>query len=158
MNQYENMRIELKKIEDKDFIFLYELLRERDPIYNISHKKMPSYDEHEEFIKTKPYANWYIIFLNEKKIGAGYLSFYDEIGISFLPDYDNEVIRKKSLIELVDKNPRKKYFANVNPKNQKYKEFLKEQGFELFLSYDENDNCPQDTFELKRNNSYNDLC
>ena len=83
MIQDVNDRIELKKIESEDYTFLYELLKKRDPIYNISHKKMPSYDEHEKFVRSKPYTNWYIIFLNKEKIGAAYLSFDDEIGICY---------------------------------------------------------------------------
>ena len=150
MIQNVNGKIELKKIGREDHTFLYELLKKRDPIYNISHKKMPSYDEHEKFVKSEPYTNWYIVFLNNEKIGAAYLSFDNEIGISFLPDYDIEIFRKKSLSELIDKNPRKRYLANVNPRNEKYKEFLKKEGFKLFLNYKKDDDCPQDTFELRK--------
>ena len=150
MIQDVNGIIELKKIESGDYTFLYELLKNRDPIYNISHKNMPSYDEHKKFVRSVPYTNWYIVFFNRKKIGAAYLSFDDEIGISFLPDYDIEVFRKKTLAELINKNPRKRYLANVNPINEKYKEFLKKEGFKLFSNYEKDDDCPQDTFELKK--------
>jgi len=156
MIQDENNKIELNKITNHDVSFLYNLLENRDSIYNISHKKMPSFAEHEKFVFSEPYLNWYVISLDTKKIGAAYLSFDDEIGISFLPEYDNELFRKKSLVELINKNPRTKYFANVNPKNEKYKTFLKKYGFELFLNYDKNEDCPQDVFELKKSENKND--
>ena len=41
--------------------FLYELLAERDPIANISHKKMPSWQEHWKFIASEPYKFWGIV-------------------------------------------------------------------------------------------------
>ena len=37
--------ISLRIVRDSDSKFLFELLKERDPRANISHKKMPSYDE-----------------------------------------------------------------------------------------------------------------
>ena len=86
MLQDENNKIELNEISNDDVSFLYELLQNRDPIYNISHKKMPSFDEHKKFVLSEPYLNWYAISLDTKKIGAAYLSFDDEIGISLHPD------------------------------------------------------------------------
>ena len=40
---------------------LYELLAERNPEQNISHKAMPSFDEHCAFVASKPYQAWYLI-------------------------------------------------------------------------------------------------
>ena len=45
-----NTNIKLKKVTKDDAFVLYELLKYRDPGSNISHKKMPSYEEHIEFI------------------------------------------------------------------------------------------------------------
>ena len=59
--------ISLKSVSKDDFKFLFELLKERDPKANISHKKMPSYATHVKFIKSKPYTKWYVI-LNSKQI------------------------------------------------------------------------------------------
>ena len=52
----------LKKVTKNDFDFLYELLKSRDPRTNISHKSMPSFEEHIKFVKSKPshlHANVY---------------------------------------------------------------------------------------------------
>ena len=56
-----NQNINLKQIAKEDTQFLYELLKNKDPNSNISHKKMPTYDEHVKFVLSKPYTNWYII-------------------------------------------------------------------------------------------------
>ena len=74
--------ISLRTVRDSDGEFLFELLKERDPRANISHKKMPSYDEHIKFIKSKPYTRWYIILKSKERVGSIYLS--------------NQVLRGKS--------------------------------------------------------------
>ena len=52
-----------------DAQFLFELLNERAPRANISHKKMPTYTSHVNFIKSKPYKKWYIVFVVRKLSG-----------------------------------------------------------------------------------------
>ena len=41
--------------------FLYELLAERDPVANISHREMPTFDQHRKFVDSRPYKAWYLI-------------------------------------------------------------------------------------------------
>ena len=112
--------ISLRTVRDSDGEFLFELLKERDPRANISHKKMPSYDEHIKFIKSKPYTRWYIILKSKERVGSIYLSKNDEIGIFLSKEYQKKNIGNTALVELIRKNPRKRYLANVNPKNNKY--------------------------------------
>ena len=57
-----NMKIDLDeivltKVSEKDLRFLYNHLKDRDPIAYISHKSMPSYREHVEFVLSKPYSS-----------------------------------------------------------------------------------------------------
>ena len=73
--------ITLKIVTNADIEFLFDLLKKRDPISNISHKKMPSYSQHIKFIKSKPYSKWYIILKENEKIGSIYLSKNNEIGL-----------------------------------------------------------------------------
>ena len=62
--------IKLKKVSEEDIDFLYGMLKERDPIENILHKKMPTYDEHVKFVtELHPYDGWYIIMLDSEKLG-----------------------------------------------------------------------------------------
>lgn len=121
--------IALKDVTESDYRFLYDLLKQRDPIANISHKKMPTYEKHVEFILSKPYSKWQIIYYNRRKVGAIYLSTEDEIGIHIKREIPSEKIKKEALRLLMKNNPRKTYLANVTPRNTKLIEFFKKSGF-----------------------------
>jgi len=124
-----NSNIKLNQVTKNDTLFLYDLLKNKDPNANISHKKMPSYDEHVEFVMSKPYTNWYIIEYEKKKVGAIYLSKQDEIGISVNNDYEYDQIVKPALKLLMKLNQRKRYLANTSPKDVRSQEFLLKNGF-----------------------------
>ena len=124
-----NSNVKLKQITKNDMLFLYELLKSKDPNANISHKKMPSYDEHVKFVMSKPYTNWYIIEYDKKNVGAIYLSKQDEIGISVNNDYEYDQIVKPALKLLMKLNQRKRYLANTSPKDVRSQEFLLKNGF-----------------------------
>jgi len=123
--------VSLKFVTDSDTKYLFDLLKERDSNTNISHKKMPTYNEHTKFIKSKPYSRWYIIILEKEKIGSIYLSKHDEIGIFLKKRWERNDIRLDSLKKLMKRNPRRRYLANVNPKNKKLISFWKENDFHL---------------------------
>ena len=136
-----NSSIKLRPVTKNDALFLYDLLKTRDPIASISHKKMPNYDEHVNFILSNPYTIWYIIEYEGEKTGSIYLSKQDEIGISLV---DNSLYDKigKSIIKLLFKNnPRKRYFAKTSPQNKKLQNFFVNNGF-TGLEY---------TYEMKSN-------
>ena len=143
--------LKLREVGDSDSGFLYKLLKKRDLKANLSHKKMPSYKQHIKFMKSKPYQKWYIIEKNRKKLGTIYFSKQNEkafgvayrsrskknleiarIGIHFLPEIQSELISQASIQELIRKNPKKKYFTNVSPKNQRLIKFFEKNGFFLF--------------------------
>ena len=124
-----NSSIKLRPVTKNDALFLYDLLKTRDPIASISHKKMPNYDEHVNFILSNPYTIWYIIEYEGEKTGSIYLSKQDEIGIFLV---DNSLYDKigKSIIKLLFKNnPRKRYFAKTSPQNKKLQNFFVNNGF-----------------------------
>ena len=124
-----NSSIKLNQVTKNDTLFLYDLLKNKDPNANISHKKMPSYDEHVKFVMSKPYTNWYIIEYEKKNVGAIYLSKQDEIGISVSNDYEYDQIAKSALKLLMKLNQRKRYLANTSPKDVRSQEFLLKNGF-----------------------------
>ena len=124
-----NSNIKLKPVTKNDALFLYELLKTKDPIANISHKKMPSYDEHVNFILSNPYPIWYIIEYEGKKIGSVYLSKQDEIGISLVDNSLYDKIGKSVIKLLIKNNPRKRYLAKVSPQNKKLQNFFVNNGF-----------------------------
>jgi len=123
--------LELKSVTKTDVRFLYNQLKERDPKINISHKKMPSYSEHTKFVLSKPYSKWYIIYYKNRKVGNVYLSKMNEIGIFILNTIKVKGLGSLVLEQVLKKNPKTRYLANVNPKNIKSAEFFKKNGFKL---------------------------
>ena len=123
--------ISLKSVTNSDVKFLFDLLKERSPYVNISHKKMPTYNQHTKFIKSKPYSKWYIILKSKQKIGSIYLSKNDEIGIFLSKKFQGKNVGNFVLNEVMKKNPRKRFLANVNPKNKKSISFFKNNNFKL---------------------------
>ena len=67
-------KINFLTIKEVSHKFLYELLLQRKEIVNISHKKMPTYEEHVTFVKSEPYSKWYIIQIDDEKVGSIYLT------------------------------------------------------------------------------------
>ena len=135
-----NSEIKLTLVSKNDAQFLYDLLKGRESDVNISHKKMPTYAQHMKFIESKPYSKWYIIKLSNKKIGSAYLSKQNEIGIFIIKNMHQQKLGTSVLNILIKKNHRKRYLANINPKNKKSMGFFKKNGFKLV----------QYTFELER--------
>jgi len=123
--------VKLMKVGKSDHKFLYELLKQRNPNANISHRKMPTYKEHEKFLNSNTYKVWYVIYLENAKAGSIYLSKQNEIGIFLLKKYQGKNIGQTALILLMIKNPQKRYLANVSPKNPNSSKFFKKNKFKL---------------------------
>ncbi|MEX1053808.1 MAG: GNAT family protein [Nitrosopumilaceae archaeon] len=123
--------MKLKSVTKSDCPFLYELLAERDPTVNISHKMIPSYAKHVKFVMSKPYSKWYTIHYKKQKIGSIYLTRQDEVGIFIKKEMQGGGIGKKALHLLMKYNHRPRYLANINPKNKKSIQFFKDNGFKL---------------------------
>ena len=68
-----------KEIGYSDINILYELLKKRN--YSISHREMPSYAAHVEFVKSSPYLNWYIFSHNQNHLGTFYIKKDNSIGL-----------------------------------------------------------------------------
>ena len=118
-------------IEETDYKFLYELLLQRKKIVNISHKKMPTYEEHVKFIESEPYSKWYIIQIDDKKIGSIYLTKENEIGIHFFTQYEESERFQNVIKEFFLKEPQDRFVMNVSPKNEQYIDLAKKLGFHL---------------------------
>lgn len=98
--------------------FLYGMLRDRPPEANISHRNMPSYDDHCRFVQNHPYSAWYMLTHNAELIGSIYLTTSDEIGVSLIPSFQGKGYAKEAIEVLMAKHPRKRYLANVAPGNE----------------------------------------
>ena len=132
--------VKLKTVSKSDYRFLYNLLMERDTRANISHKKIPTYNKHVAFVSAKPYSKWYVILYDTNKAGSIYLTSQNEIGIFIKKSFQGKQLENIALRKMIQKNPKKRYLANVNPQNKKSVHFFKNNGFKLI----------QYTFELSK--------
>jgi len=123
--------IRLSPVKTSDHKFLYELLLQRRPLANISHKRMPTYEEHVSFVKSEPYSRWYIITHKRKKIGSIYLTKQNEIGIHLMRDHEKKTVYLESIRKLMIENSRNRYLANISPLNKKYIQLFVGLGFKL---------------------------
>lgn len=132
-------RLKLKTVSISDYYFLYDLLSERPRHVNISHKKMPTKKQHFKFVSSKPYSNWYVVLLDDIKIGSAYISKQDEIGIYIKQNWAWKGLESLILQQIMSKNSRPRYLVNTNPKNKKLISLLKKKKFKLL----------QQTYELQ---------
>jgi RimJ/RimL family protein N-acetyltransferase len=117
--------------------FLYKLLAERPREANISHKTMPTLDEHVMFVKNHPYDAWYIIQdLNDcEYIGATYLQHNEiarghEIGVFVLRAFQGKGIGRWAVKELMEQHGKLRYLANIAPFNTRSFNMFRGLGFD----------------------------
>ena len=119
----------LKPVTIDDAKFLFDLLKQREGIVNISHKSLPTWEEHVEFIKNNTYQSWDIIWVDNVRIGNIYLTDRDEIGIFLDKKFQSNGYGSIAITEFMKKNGKKRYLANINPTNYKSIQFFGKQGF-----------------------------
>ena len=128
------MNLSFKSVEESNAEFLYDLLKERTGTVNISHKSLPSWEEHKKFIKSKPYAFWEIILIDGNKVGDIYLTNRDEIGIFIKKDFQFNGYGSMALNQFMKKTGKKRFLANINPTNYKSIQFFGKNGFTHIIS------------------------
>ena len=118
---------------------LYALLLEREAHESISHRIMPGWNEHCEFIDSKPYEAWYLIYediqvpdfgVEHMPIGATYLTKNREIGIGILKADRRMGHAEWAIKELMRRHPGK-FLANIAPRNEKSILLFEKLGFRL---------------------------
>jgi hypothetical protein len=77
----------------EQIVVLYDLLDKRK--HNISHRAIPSFSDHADFVNNHPYRVWYLIKSGDIYVGSFYISKYNSVGISIISNQ-----RKTSLITL----------------------------------------------------------
>jgi len=123
--------LRLEKVNKKDYKFLYELLKERDPIANISHQKMPSWDEHVKFNNSRPYKHDFVIKNGKSKLGRVYVTSRNEIGIFIKNIFRSKGYGTAVLGMILDKLKNETVYANIAPYNKKSQNYFKKFGFRL---------------------------
>ena len=113
------MSIELIEV-DPDSVqhcaLLYSLLSERTPEQSISHKEMPTYEQHLAFVDSKPYGAWYVVVAGMEEVGATYLTRQNEIGIAIFKAHRGNGYAKEAIQELMKLHDGP-FLANINPRN-----------------------------------------
>jgi len=102
---------------DKGVMFLWRLLKEREPAQNISHDGNPVWEKHVDWVKAKPYPYWYIIANAAGRVGMIYLTGAGEIGIQIAKQHHRKGYARAAVAELMKRHPRTHYLANVAPGN-----------------------------------------
>ena len=121
--------MELKPVTVDDAEFLFDLLKQREGTVNISHKSLPDWEEHLQYVKKHDYQSWDIIWVENTRIGNIYLTKNDEIGIFIDKKLQFHGYGSKALEEFMKKNGKKRYLANINPTNYKSIQFFGKNGF-----------------------------
>lgn len=118
---------------------LYELLKERAPEMSISHKALPSLDQHAEFVRSIPYQGWYLVRANyvPAAVGSIYLTRHREVGIFLFARHQGKGYGRQAIEELRKRHPGR-MLANVAPTNERSLAFFRKMGARLI----------QHTFEL----------
>lgn len=115
---------------------LYKLLKSR--IYNISNSTIPSYEEHEFFVKNHPYRVWYLIQKEGLYVGSLYILRDNCIGIYAINEdafvIKNSiywVIKKYKPLPAIKSVRASNFFINISPDNKLLIELLYELNAEL---------------------------
>jgi len=95
---------------------LYMLLDERTAEQSISHKEMPTYDQHLVFVASEPYKAWYLISTDEGCAGSVYLTRQNEIGIAVFETHRGNGYAREAIEELMKLHDGP-FLANINPRN-----------------------------------------
>lgn len=117
---------------EKSFYYkeLYALLNERRPEESISHKIMPTRQEHNVFCDSKPYKEWFVIQNSvHQVVGTLYVTNRNEIGISIFVQFRGQKYASSALYNLLEYYPNETFFANVNPENEKSIDLFTKFGF-----------------------------
>lgn len=76
--------LELRAVQKNsaDIQLLFDLLCERK--HNISHRSLPEFEEHVQFVMNFPYRAWYFVSRRDVVIGTFYIKSDNSIGINLL--------------------------------------------------------------------------
>jgi RimJ/RimL family protein N-acetyltransferase len=110
---------------------LYRLLEERPEYANISHKSMPTWEQHVEFKARHPYQSWMLIEVDDEIVGAIYLSRQDEIGIGIFNAHQGKGHASRAIALLMRERGPRRFLANIAPANEPSHKLFEKLGFRL---------------------------
>lgn len=126
---------------DRSIEFLYALLGERKVSESISHKRHPSFVEHEHFVRSRPYLGWHLIRDGTEYIGCCYITKMREVGIWLLPGAKGRGAGSEAMRQLLALYPGR-VFTNTAIHNTGAFAFYSKCGFRHCANMLEHDNVP----------------
>lgn len=120
------MALTLRPVQESDYPFLYELLKEKTADQNISHQEMPTYEQHCTFNNARPYQEDYIIGDNWGRV---YLTHQNEIGIHIHKDHRRKGLASQTLDLFIQRGI--PLYANISPHNAPSIKLFTSKGFSL---------------------------
>ena len=118
---------------------LWELLGERgDPDVDISHRKRPPYDQHVAFVRSKPYAVWYLLDVEGAWVGCVSMTLRNEIGVQVFRKHRGKGYGKLAVKKLMETTkplldiPGERsgcFICNINPRNARSIRMFESLGF-----------------------------
>lgn len=137
--------------DERHLKLLWALLKDRPLRSRVSHKRMPTWDEHVEFVLNHPYKDWCLISIDagnneDLLIGSVFISqparpsvIGDELSVDINVLWRGGGRARQALELMMQKHPRRRYLANVGTENYASMALFQSLGFKL---------C-QFTFELE---------
>lgn len=130
------MDLTVEDINESDYEFLYRMLKERtnQPNLNISHKTLPTYENHVKFLESQPYKEFWLLFWNGARIGLCYLTksapnyLGNEFGIYIMKTMQRQGLGTfffKKFIEYCKQFHKGPFYVNTNPENKVMQNFIK---------------------------------
>lgn len=122
---------------------LFYLLDDRPPENNISHREMPTWEQHNAFVANHPYEFWGLIdparyHFVDHFVGAIYLSKPgspsvpgNEIGIDIFKEFQGKGYGTQAVKLLMEMHGERRYIANTAPTNEASQALFKSLGFKL---------------------------
>lgn len=127
---------------------LYRLLQERTPEVNISHRRMPTWEQHCQYVQRhldgkvlydddgeivfEPHQHWYLVHaVPGGVIGQVYLTLRREIGVQIYWNKQKRGYGGAAVDALLEVTGPGEYLANVNPKNAASAKLWRSRGFSL---------------------------
>jgi len=129
----------LRLVEEKDILLLYDMLKEMlaTPSASVHEKPLPPFENSENFVKKYLFDNvnhdiykWYMIIDETGKIfGSVKISKSNYVSYQIRKIYQNQGIGSMAVKKLMELNPRPRYFAGINEKNENSIRLIKKLGF-----------------------------
>lgn len=133
--------MKLVPIEEDTYLspsLLYQILEERPLEHGISHKEMPSFEQHTKFVENHPFRYWLLIHERDYIIGSIECLPTNEFGVHILKIYQGQghgTKAAKLFLDTYEPLPaipavrNGNWLANCSPSNTRAQKFFEGLGF-----------------------------